>query len=264
MRVLIAVGGFLAVTSTALAADMPYGPPPAPPQVYSPPPYYAPPPPPLPFSWTGFYLGFNGGVGVGDGTASGSISGGLLSGSSGTGSLGSGNLIGGIAGGQIGANYQTGGFVLGVEADMQWSGQTNTGTSSCGVGCTLNETVAVPWFATVRFRSGAAIDRIFFYGTGGLAVSGFTDNVSATGLTTVNLANLSSTSFGWTVGTGIEAALNYNVSIKVEYLFMQTNISASGPLAAVGGTVTETGTLNDNILRAGLNYRFPVGPGSPY
>ena len=32
MRVLIAVGGFLAVTSTALAADMPYGPPPAPPQ----------------------------------------------------------------------------------------------------------------------------------------------------------------------------------------------------------------------------------------
>jgi hypothetical protein len=50
MRVLIALGGFLAVTNAAMAADV-YGPPPAPSPVYSPPPHYAPPLPPR-IRWT--------------------------------------------------------------------------------------------------------------------------------------------------------------------------------------------------------------------
>ena len=241
MRVLIAVGGFLTVTNLALAQGYPPGPAPAqrpvyapaPPPVYAPAPVYAPPyvppppPPPPPFSWSGFYVGINGGFGFASAIADISSQ------------LWTADLNGAVAGGQIGGNYQAGAFVLGLEADMQWSGQTVS---------TAIDTIKLPWFSTVRVRAGAAIDHVFFYSTGGLVVATASDAATS----------LSNTNVGWTIGAGTEVALNENFSIKVEYLFMETNFSAQGP------SVTETATVDDSIFRAGLNYRFPIRIGSPY
>jgi hypothetical protein len=39
-----------------------------------------------------------------------------------------------------------------------------------------------------------------------------------------------------------------------------SNASASAPINFVGGTATETVTIKDNVVRAGLNFRLPVGP----
>src|SRR5208283_2315333 len=94
------IGALLAgVATSAVAADLPtYNAAPAP-AVYVPP----------PFTWTGVYFGVNGGYGWA-GTSNGAF----------------GNLSGGAFGGTVGGNYQMGHFVLGVEADWDWAGVSNT------------------------------------------------------------------------------------------------------------------------------------------
>jgi outer membrane immunogenic protein len=111
------------LSGSAFAAEgvPPPGPSPKPRPLY----YGAPPAHPPPYNWTGFYVGVNGGYGFVGGTSTASISGGLLNGATGT---GSGNLSGALAGGQLGANYQINSFVIGVEGDFDWSGQSRSNT----------------------------------------------------------------------------------------------------------------------------------------
>src|ERR1700759_3184357 len=75
-----------------------------------------PPPGPAPsatvwrtFSWSGFYLGLNGGYGFGQSKWNSAI-----------GTVGGFATDGGLAGGTIGGNYQWGQFVVGVEGDLDW------------------------------------------------------------------------------------------------------------------------------------------------
>jgi outer membrane immunogenic protein len=95
------VGAFVALSSvvSASAADLPR-------PVYKAPPYLSPAPT---FSWTGFYVGLNGGYGWDR--------------LSGTGTFGSDSITakGWLGGGQIGYNYQIGQFVVGVEGDFDWA-----------------------------------------------------------------------------------------------------------------------------------------------
>jgi outer membrane immunogenic protein len=201
-------------------------------------------------------VGANGGYGWADGSSTATISGGALSGTTGTGSA---TLRGGVAGGQVGANWQTGALVFGVEADWQWSGQSASETFGCGAGCSSTETQKLPWFATARGRVGAAFDRVLVYATGGAAWTNASDTaVASVGGLSLTLLNLSTTDLGWTAGGGVEVALNNNWSAKLEYLYLQTNLTASGAVPVVGGTVNESGQIKDSIVRAGINFRFPV------
>jgi outer membrane immunogenic protein len=62
------------------------------------------------------------------------------------------------------------------------------------------------------------------------------------------------TSGAWTAGGGFEFALTDSLSARLEYLYLDTgniNVAYVGPLAV-------TGRLQENIVRAGLNYRLPV------
>jgi outer membrane immunogenic protein len=168
-------------------------------------------------------------------------------------------MNGPIVGGQIGFNWQISSLVLGLEADGQWSNQNqSTSSPSCFGLCTINETTAINWFATARARIGYAFDRILVYGTGGAAWMNASDTANATGFgATVNIASLSSSAIGYAVGAGVEAAITNNLSARVEYLFMSSSrFSATAPLPIIGGTITETATINDSIVRAGLNWRF--------
>ncbi len=184
------------------------------------------------FTWTGFYIGANAGFGwaTGDLTVNG-VS-------------GSGNMNGAIAGGQLGYNWQTGNIVWGVEADGQWSGQKAT---SSEVG--LTETDKVQWFSTVRGRVGYAADRWLFYVTGGGAFVDFKSDVTITNFGT---ATWKESRFGWTVGGGIENAIDNHWSWKIEYLFIDTGSFSTN----VFGVVPATASLRDNIVRGGINYRF--------
>src|SRR3954469_13784892 len=62
-----------------------------------------------PFSWSGFYVGINGGYGWG--TADWSS----------TGTAASVKPKGGLVGGTLGYNMQTGNWVWGIEGDLDWS-----------------------------------------------------------------------------------------------------------------------------------------------
>jgi outer membrane immunogenic protein len=59
---------------------------------------------------------------------------------------------------------------------------------------------------------------------------------------------------GWTVGGGVEWAFMNNWSAKLEYLFIDFG---DGPtLSATPALNIVSGRLTDNIVRAGVNYKF--------
>ena len=66
------------------------------------------------------------------------------------------------------------------------------------------------------------------------------------------------------IGAASDAAIEYafsgNWSVKVEYLFVQLQNASyfAAPIVTPAGTVLTRGNvpLNNNIVRAGLNYKF--------
>jgi outer membrane immunogenic protein len=230
----ILIAGALALVgcSQALAADIPPpGPAPYPPATYAPvAPYY---------SWTGIYIGVNGGGAFG-----------TSSWTDPTQPTGDFNVSGALFGGTVGGNYQFGQFVVGIEADGDWANISGTTSNTCGfVGCETKS----DWLATVRGRAGYAWDRVLVYGTGGAA---FTNVQAAFG----GFPFSSSTQVGWTAGVGVEYAFLPNLTAKVEYLFADFQ-NATCPVTSCDarGGFSDSVALNENIIRAGINYKFGWG-----
>ena len=173
----VAVIGFASVAS---AADLPVKAP-----AYAPPPVY---------SWTGFYIGLNGGYGWRDGsqinfTANDPYAVAFLAGGVGIGGTPvvppANRLGGGFGGFQIGYNWQVSPkWLVGVETDFQGSSIDGIGTTASLVSApTLTATVSaeqhVRWFGTVRARLGfLAQDNLLIYGTGGLAYGRIDENIN--------------------------------------------------------------------------------------
>ncbi len=111
--------------------------------------------------------------------------------------------------------------------------------------------------ATLRARAGKTFDRLFVYGTGGFATLGASDNLNPAGAgATPNFVDLSPGNINWTIGGGMEFALDQNVSAKLEYLYMP-----NAPVGPLNSLLESTGndTARNNIVRGGINYRLPVG-----
>lgn len=180
------------------------------------------------FSWTGPYIGINGGWGWG----SSDYSGGAFNGSP--------DIDGGLIGGTIGYNWQMGAAVIGLEGDIDWSDIRGGGPCGGGSNCNTHNT----WLGTVRGRLGYNAGQFMPYVTGGLAVGDFRTAVTGAGST-------SQTNAGWTLGAGIEASLWGPVSAKLEYLYV--DLGNGDNIPGTGGT---HGDFKTSIVRAGLNYRF--------
>lgn len=207
------------------------------------------------YNWSGIYLGGNGGYSWNAGGSSFAVSNGLTA--------GLGDLGGWVFGGQIGYNWQIGSFVVGLEGDLQWSGERSTITAVCGTGCTITGLDQIDAFATLRARAGIAFDSVLVYGTAGGAWMNGSANVNASAAGGSVGVNLSGSNMGWTAGGGIEVALMSNWTAKLEYLYIDTGSLSSTaivPATLGGGTITGTAALRDSILRIGFNYRFPITP----
>lgn len=223
-------------------------------------PAYSPPPPPAPvMSWTGFYLGGNGGFG-GDKfqypfTVGGPIPAlGITAATSGTSSLTSSGFFGG---GQAGFNWQAAPtWVIGAEGDFDAAniqGKANTSATvfSGSVGTTLD------WFGTVRGRVGFLVTpSALFYGTGGWAYGRTTSSANAAGLGLGATGSVGHDKNGWTAGGGLEYAFNQWLSFKTEYLFLDlgTDSLVNGTVAGVPFSVSEKTTVH--TVKAGINVRF--------
>lgn len=212
-----------AVVGTASAADLARRPPP--PITKAPPPAY------VPFTWTGFYIGANGGYDFGRSKWSGLPA--------------NFNVNGGMFGGQIGYNWQFGQFVWGLEGDGDWTDlRSTTNVATCaGTVCRTRS----DFLATARGRVGFAMDRWMPYATGGLAVGNI--RASVPGFTGMDKTNA-----GWTVGGGLEYAFAPNWSVKAEYLFV--DLGKENCTIQCGFATNNSVGLTSNVVRGGINYRF--------
>ncbi len=208
--------------SSALAADLPTHKAPPPPA-----PVYAPPP----FTWTGFYIGVNGGFGF-----------------SSTGPSSFGHIDGGLVGGTAGYNYQIGQFVVGAEGDFGWDGAT----ASRGFTGPAYTKTRLTDLMTIRGRVGYATDRALLFATGGYAGGSINAKLIDAALPVGSqYYTADSWHSGYTVGAGIEYAFTNTISAKAEYLYTDlgsTTMFAPPHLASAG--------LHQNIVRAGVNYHF--------
>lgn len=200
----------------ATAADLgPYTPPP-------PPPEYAPEMPAL--TWTGFYIGANGGYAWSNGNSD---------------DFGRISPEGWFGGGTAGYNVQSGRFVFGVEADAQAGDISDSGVGPAGFAKATTD-----WFGTVRARAGITSGPALFYATGGFAwadmdynVNGFRDDSMET---------------GWVAGGGVEWKLDDRWSTKLEYQY----IDLGDQRVADGFGEIEKFDNNFHTVRLGLNYKF--------
>jgi outer membrane immunogenic protein len=247
-RILMAAALALAAGGQALAADLPQ-PGPPPPRA---PATYVPVPVPV-FTWTGIYVGVNGGYAFGTSNWSSPV-GTAFFGTPCTTNCSTGNFStsGWLGGGTIGGNYQWGQFVLGIEGDGDWTNLSGTTYSTPGGCARYGCTTQSDWLATVRGRAGYAFDRFLVYGTGGGA---FGNLQAAAG----GLPFSSSTQTGWTAGGGVEFAFMPNLTAKVEYLYVSLGNQSCGAancysVSGVGPATTVS--LTENIVRAGINYKF--------
>lgn len=198
--------------------------------------------------WTGFYVGAHAGYGWGEWDGSLSYDDAnkypALVFDDSSRSIEGDSWLGGL---QLGANYQSGAWVLGVEADVSWtdlggSGSflpypDNPGSPAWAIQSNLD------LFGTVRGRLGYAMDRYLAYGTAGLAY----------GRGDVSLAGLSNeqTHVGYTLGAGLEAMIAPNITARLEYLYVDLGRETYTTVLGQGRV-----SFDANIVRTALNYKF--------
>jgi outer membrane immunogenic protein len=123
-------------------------------------------------------------------------------------STGSGQSDGAFGGVHAGYNLPDHSGLFGVEADVQFARILNS---------------EVRWFSTLRGRIGLPSGNFLLYGTGGLALGGH-----------------GKTHVGWTLGAGVETALNQDLSVRLEYLYADfgknAGVDLNSHLIRVGAT----------------------------
>lgn len=189
--------------------------------------------------WSGFYGGINLGYG-----ASGITDNLPLAGTS---------LMTGVVGGaQLGYSYQTGSIVLGVEADIQASGQENTYSRNLPIVGNFTIGHRIPYFGTARGRIGYAFTCgcVMAYATAGIAYGAYEPFATVAG---VNLSR-TYTNTALAVGAGVEWMVAQRWSTKLEALYFDTGNIGSGITVPLIGTINAR--VRSTVTRLGLNYHF--------
>jgi outer membrane receptor protein involved in Fe transport len=224
------------------------------------------------WTWTGYYLGINGGLSQGRASTDAFFNDITIPASFATSAAY--NLRGKLFGVQTGYNFQAGNWLWGIEGDLQLTSVHGNPVFTCpGMICNpAGEVVAafdqnqkIEWLGTLRGRVGLAVaPYAFAYVTGGAAVAGLLTSGTVFGFPLAGAAfptnpfsNLA-VNAGWTAGGGIEARLSGHWTGKIEYLYMDfgnmtTNINNQ---TAMTLTAMFNSHITDQLVRAGINYKF--------
>ena len=214
-------------------------------------------------SWTGFYIGINGGAGWGTAASSidlGSLAAGLgVAGVTGTFPVGSHELNGFLGGGQIGYNWQAGNVVFGIEGDGDWANISGTAPCIEVLSCSAN----IQWTADATARLGVLpINNMLVYVKGGAAWAGVNYSLSSPGAVLAGAtisSSLTTTKTGGLLGLGTEYLFAPHWTAKIEYNYTDfgthtdTFVLTDG--AASIGVPVQT-TLQMHTVKAGVNYHF--------
>src|SRR5665213_2111242 len=262
---------------------------PAPP----PPPMAPPPPPPMMMSamnWSGLYAGVE--LGGDFANFPGSVTVGAIPGGAGSTIPLYRSYSGSIAGGgQLGYNWQfQNNWVLGGEVDFKGDGSQRVTT----LGVARLFPFAAPFVANDSFRAstswnGSARARLGYawgpalpYITGGVAFadaslkSNFVPLAVGAVAFPGSSASDSTTLIGWTIGAGLEYALNPSWSLGAEYRYSDygndtVNLGRVATVATGAGPATTFATapvsgkigLNEHSIMVKLNYHFAAPPPPP-
>jgi opacity protein-like surface antigen len=262
-----------------------------------PPPPMAPPPPMMVsgMNWTGLYLGaelggdwskFPGSVSVA-GTPAGALPGSAaIAGSSVplNPRVGGGSIAGG---GQIGYNWQfPSNWVLGAEIDFKGEDSSSVSTTLTTISPpTLTNFVvsdhfmaSTSWSGSARARLGYPTGPLLPYVTAGVAFAdvslrtNFVQTTNAGVVFPAASASASDTLVGWTVGAGLEYALNPSWGLGAEYRYsdygntrlnLGTLTTLATATAAVAEPVSGKVGLDTHTLMVKLNYHFGAPPPPP-
>ena len=228
----------VAMTGSAFAADMA--------------PRYAKAPAPIPvaiYSWTGFYVGINGGWASSHkcwdflGTTAALLAVPVVEGCH--------DASGGTIGGQIGYNWQAGNWVFGVEAQGNWADLSGSNVS-LGFPAFTNRS-RIDGIGLFTGRVGYAWNNALLYVKGGAAVVSDKYNyyLTATG---ANVGTASETRWGGTVGAGVEFgfAPNWSVAFEYDHIFLNDrNITFVSPASTIDRISQDV-----DMVTARINYRF--------
>lgn len=246
MKGLLAILALIAASGSAIAADLPL------PPLVAPPPYAL----PIAYSWSGCYVGGEGGPAWGKSSQT-AASGGFASLPI-TNSFGTSGAQLGVT---LGCNYQVAHFVFGAEGDTSFSFITGKVGDQPPFELNATSSTNETSFSTLRGRAGFAWDRLFFYGTGGAAFANVGVDVCSNFLGTCVSDEQIRT--GWVAGGGIEWATwglpDGSVTVKLEYLHANfgTGLLINPPVTISGDTfVSRNVSLTNNIIRFGLNWKF--------
>jgi outer membrane immunogenic protein len=203
-------------------------------------------------SWSGFYVGANGGFGWNGSSTPVKYDG---PGTGGGDTFPAFQPEGGFGGGQIGYNWRRERVIFGVETDLQGSGISDNFhafTPSRQIAARDN----LDWFGTIRGRLGYAFDSSLIYVTGGFAYGQIDERIDVIPGTTGAFVQRNNVGTGFVMGAGMEYALSPAWSIKGEYQFIDLG---SGNLTGFNTTSHLPRFTNDldntfHTVRIGLNY----------
>jgi outer membrane immunogenic protein len=222
-------------------------------------PVYAPLPPLVPvFTWTGCYVGGNGG-GI---SANSDWSDTIL------GDFGSNTSSGALGGAQAGcdyqasgANYWAGGLVVGIQGDYDWTSINGSVANGIplAVAVGLADQTQIKSLASITGRVGGAWDRFLAYVKAGGAWLQGNYGFRTFGAPVAPTVSLTQT--GYTVGVGGEYAFLNWLTGFVEYDYYHFGDNTSSTLvctAAVCGIATTGVSVRTdiNVVKAGLNLKF--------
>jgi outer membrane immunogenic protein len=213
----------------------------------------APPPPVYAYSWTGCYIGGNGGgMWVRKEYSLTQLVGFTVPSTN----FGSHDASSGIGGVQAGCNYQfAGGWVVGIQGDYDWARANGSHVDPFGLGTTLTSNTKS--LASVTGRVGYAWDRFLGYVKGGGAWE--RDDYSWI-IPGIVVLSGSETRGGWTVGVGGEYAFTDWLTGFVEYDYYDfgTRNIAFGlaPVTVANFDIKE----RKSVAKVGLNFKFGGSP----
>jgi outer membrane immunogenic protein len=187
------------------------------------------------------------------------------------------SVTGGV---EAGYNYQLGQLVLGAEADAGFYRLHGTSFASAPFtgfpvppGGTapsyFNDVSTSNWLFTARGRLGfTPIANLLVYGTGGVALTQlrhraqFNEGIFPGTSAGIESSTTSGNVTGAVYGGGLEWAWTNNLFVKAEYLRVDFGSITSGPSpvfilgAPSGSTFTHSASLNVDIVRFGIDYKF--------
>jgi opacity protein-like surface antigen/outer membrane receptor protein involved in Fe transport len=159
----------------------------------------------------------------------------------------------GVLGGfQVGYNYQFAPWLLGIEAEFDWTsaqGKANFIDPSAALSVTSDHN----WYGTLSGRVGYVMGPLMLYAKGGAAWMNADYRLDVnSGLDGATIISANRT--GWNVGTGLEYMLGSRWSAKLEYDYLDFGSSTLGFATPFGNGVTFKTAINE--VKAGVNYHL--------